>query len=112
MFTVLNRSEKNTCQMLCFNLTYINYQIIRSMSPVRTPMSSSTKSGGSGLSPRITEANLARNNNNQSSNLSEDTNKYGPFSRYVFILTMDKDDNNNNSESLKKNLNTKEATRH
>ena len=82
------------------------------MSPVRTPMSSSTKSGGSGLSPRITEANLARNNNNQSSNLSEDTNKYGPFSRYVFILTMEMHDNNNNSESLKKNLNTKEATRH
>ena len=82
------------------------------MSPVRTPMSSSTKSGGSGLSPRITEANLARNNNNQSSNLSEDTNKYGPFSRYGFILTMEMHDNNNNSESLKKNLNTKEATRH
>ena len=81
------------------------------MSPVRTPMSSSTKSGGSGLSPRITEANLARNNNNQSSNLSEDTNKYGPFSRYGFILTMEMHDNNNNSESLKKNLNTKEATR-
>ena len=65
------------------------------MSPVRTPMSSSTKSGGSGLSPRITEANLARNNNNQSSNLSEDTNKYGPFSRYGFILTMEMHDNNN-----------------
>ena len=74
------------------------------MSPVRTPMSSSTKSGGSGLSPRITEANLARNNNNQSSNLSEDTNKYGPFSRYVFILTMEMHDNNNKQRITEKKI--------